>query len=367
MNLLSTPPRAELIQGGTTAEDAFTWLRDTLGTVAPRDPVTRRLGTRRHRLDLLTELCERETFLLVTSWLGSEAVRAVQSKRDYADDIRMWAGVAWELGGHERFFLGCISPEMIETWTKAQKARNAKPRTINRRLSALTSFTSFAAWKLKDTSIVSPVSKYDRPYVDPNDEATATPILEKNEFEDVMRATETVQQAVTVALIYTLAGRVSECCKAQISALITVDGKKRLDLLRKRSKERGWPIPDTLWGLLEVAIDGRTEGAILLDDQGQPMDRHAVDRMLTRIGKRAGVLLGRDLTPHVLRASRLTHMHDEGAPLEEIQEYADHASILTTQRYVRMRQIGERRARHAQSAAQVYSDLITRFTDKATV
>src|SRR4051812_18487816 len=101
MNLLSTPLRAELVRGDSITEDAFTWLRDTLGTVAPRDPVTRRLGVRRHRLDLLVELCERETFLLLASWLGSEAVRAVQSKRDYADDIRMWAGVAWELGRYE--------------------------------------------------------------------------------------------------------------------------------------------------------------------------------------------------------------------------------------------------------------------------
>lgn len=368
MNLTSTPPRAELVQAGSTAEDAFVWLRDTLGTVAPRDPVTRRLGVRRHRLDLLVELCERDTFLLIASWLGSEAVPAIQSKRDYADDIRMWAGVAWELGRHERFFLGCITPEMVETWTKAQKARNVKPRTINRRLSTLTSFTSYAAWKLKDTSIVSPVSKYDRPYVDPNDEATATPILEKAEFEAVVKATETIQQALTVTLIYTLAGRVTECCNARISDLITVDGKKRLDITRKRSKERGWPIPARLLALIEPAIEGRPRNDfLLLDDRGEPMDRHAVDRMLTRIGKRSGVLPGRDLTPHILRATRLTHMHDEGKELEEIQEYADHASILTTRRYVRLRKVSELRARNAEAAAEVYGDLITRFTDKAPV
>lgn len=364
MTFLSAPPRAaELVQAGADAQDAFLWLRDALGAVAPRDPVTRRLGERRYRLDLLAELCERDTFLLVTSWLGSEAVRSVQSKRDYADDIRMWTKVARELGGCERFFLGCISPEMVETWTKAQKARGVKPRTINRRLSTLTSFTRFAAWKLKDPSITSPVSKYDRPYVDPNDEASATPILEKEEFEAVVAAAETIQQAVAVTLIYTLAGRVSECCKAKISNLVTVNGKTRLDITRKRAKERGWPIPDDLLDLIKLSIRGRPQDdALLVDDNGRPMDRHAVDRMLTKLGKKAGVLPGRDLTPHVLRASRLTHMHDEGTPLEEIQEYADHASILTTQRYVRLRQIGERRAKHAQSAARVYRDLVKRFT-----
>lgn len=366
MTLTSTHRRAELIQGSSAAEDAFNWLRETLGTVAPRDPVTRRLGPRRYRLDLLAELCERETFKLVTSWLGSEAVRAVQSKRDYADDIRMWSRVALELAEHERFFLGCITPEMIETWTKAQKARNVSPRTVNRRLSALSSFTKYCSWKLKDTSIVTPVSRYDRPYVDPNDEGSATPVLEKPQFERVVDAADTVHQAVVVTLIYTLAGRVTECCKARISDLITVNGEKRLDITRKRSKERGWPIPADLLRLIEQTTQGRPPSdPLLVDDHGNPMDRHAVNRMLTKLGQRAGVLEGRDLTPHVLRASRLTHMHDEGVSIKEIMDYADHASILTTERYVRMRDLAKKRAEHAEAATKVYRHLTGKFVNSS--
>lgn len=71
-------PRAELAAPGS-AEEAFYWLRDTLGTVAPRDPVNRKLGPRRYRLELLAECLDRDTFVLVSSWLGSEAVPAVLS------------------------------------------------------------------------------------------------------------------------------------------------------------------------------------------------------------------------------------------------------------------------------------------------
>lgn len=70
-------PRAELERPGM-AEEALFWLRDTLGTVAPRDPVSRRLGPRRYRLELLAEQCDRDTFMMVTSWLGSEAVPATK-------------------------------------------------------------------------------------------------------------------------------------------------------------------------------------------------------------------------------------------------------------------------------------------------
>jgi integrase len=83
--------------------------------------------------------------------------------------------------------------------------------------------------------------------------------------------------------------------------------------------------------------------------------------MLTRLGKRAGVLPGRDLTPHVLRASRLTHMHDDGVPIDEIREYADHEDIATALGYIRRRDEAKRRARHAASGAAAIAAQLQRW------
>jgi integrase len=91
------------------------------------------------------------------------------------------------------------------------------------------------------------------------------------------------------------------------------------------------------------------------------MDRHSVDRLLNRLGQQAGVLGGRGLTPHVLRASKLTHMHDVGVAVDEIQQFADHASIQTTLRYIRTRDTSALKARHAAAAVAVYDHLVDRF------
>lgn len=355
------PRSAPALERPDAAQDALYWLRDTLGTVARRHPVNRRLGPRRYRLELLAEACDRDTFLLITSWLGSEAVAATTSKQAYADDICLWAEVARELGGHERFFVGAITPGIIETWTKTQKAQGRAPRTINRRLSVLTALSEYAKWKTKDQSIASPVTKHDRPRVDPRDETTATPILEVPEFQAVVNAAATARQALVPVLIYTLAGRVTECCTAQLHHLKTVNGERKLDLRRKGGKGRVWPLPDRLCDLIDVATADRTTGSLLLDDDDKPMDRHAVDRLLNRLGVAAGVLPDRDLTPHVLRSSKLTHMHDASTPVEEIQEYADHAAIETTLRYIRRRDSSARKAKHAAAAVAVYDQLVDRF------
>lgn len=365
--------RAELTPGDSPQEAVFAWLRDTLGTVAPRDPRTRRLGPRCYRLELLAELLDRETFLLATSWLGSGAVPSVNTKRDYADDLRYWTNCVRDLTGNQELRLSwsSVTPDVIEMWTKIQQAKGVKPRTMNRRMSAWSSFVKFVAWKLKDPGILSPVSRHDRPYVDPLDEDTATPILEKGELRKVIEAAECAEEALTVTLVYTLAGRVTECCTALREHLFSApddDGVTQhwIKLIRKRGKRPDWPVPQDLYDLIQ-AVARRHPGAptVLVDPDGNSMDRHMVDRLLTRLGREAGVLPGRDLTPHVLRASRLTHMHDDGVKLQDIRDYASHASSETTLRYILRRDTSRKRARLADSAAGVYSALTSRFTQES--
>ncbi|MCC3652435.1 site-specific integrase [Streptomyces sp. S07_1.15] len=188
-------------------------------------------------------------------------------------------------------------------------------------------------------------------------------MLEVPEFQAVVNAAATPREALVPVLIYTLVGRFSECCAATLVDVRVLDGARRLDLRRKGGKGRVFPLPDRLCDLIDVAAGRRAEGRLLLDDAGKPMDRHAVDRLLNRLGRTAGVLPGRDLTPHVLRASKLTHMHDAQVPVEEIREYADHAHIETTLRYIRRRDADLLKAKHATAAVAVYDHLVDRFVE----
>ena len=354
-----TRAKRELTQPGMSSE-ALGWLRNTLGTVAPRDPHTRRLGPRRYRMDLLAELCERETFVIAMSWLGSEEVPREKSKRDYADDIRLWASVAAELGGYERFSVRAMTPDIVSTWTASQKYRGASPRSMNRRLSVLSSLVDYANYMTND-SIPSPVTRFHRSKIDQDDESTETPALSVSEYYRVLDAAESIRQALVPILLYTVAGRVTECCSARMSDIKTVDGRKKLNLVRKGGKDRSWPIPDRLYQLMEMCHPEGVDSPIFLTDDGRSMDRHAVDRLLTRLGKKAGVLEGRDLTPHVFRATRLTHMHEEGVSDWDICKFADHSYIQTTLRYIRRTRDEELRSTHVESALESHEKTLERF------
>lgn len=347
-----------------TVEQQLLHLRDLLGQVAPRDPRTRRLGSRRWRLELLAELCTPETFRHVVTWLSSTVIASTGSKRDYADDIRQWAAFLQQEEGIAPLAIEDVTPFVVRAYRQREEERKSSPRTIKRRMDSLSSLFAFTSWANPDLGLLNPVTKFDKPKVDPNDHTTATPVLEVPEFQAVVAAAATPREALVPVLIYTLAGRVSECCTAGLHNLQEEGGQRKLDLRRKGGKGRVFVLPDRLCELLDVAVGDRTTGPLLLDDQDRPMPRHAIDYLLNRLGRDGGVLPGRDLTPHVLRASKLTHMHDEGVPLEEIQRYADHAHVQTTLRYIRQRDDEALKAKHAAAAVAVYDHLVDRFVTR---
>ncbi|MDX3044089.1 tyrosine-type recombinase/integrase [Streptomyces caniscabiei] len=362
-NLPAVRPGASLERpGAAIGEEIINHLREELGIVRlgyrPTDPKV-------HRLDLLAEICDRATFQAVMKWLSSGKRRARTTRQGYADDVRVWAGFSAALG-RQPFQLGSLTYEDITSWRLLMEAREARPRTVARRLSALSSLHEHArrhGW----TDLVNPIDSEDhRPQIDRHDTSSATPVLEVDELQGVVRQADTAFEALVVLLLYILAGRVSEMCSADVEKRIMRGGRVHLDLTRKGSKERILPLSASVADLLDLHLGNRKTGPLLVDEDGQRIDRFEVDRILTRLGKRAGVLLGRDLTPHVLRASRLTHMIDDKEPLAEIQAFADHADPSTTIGYFTRRKAAERNGRLVDDAEALFTGIAARWTTTPT-
>lgn len=339
--------------GLSIGEEIADHLRAELGAVRlgyrPTDP-------KADRIDLLAGLCDRDTFQAVIKWLSSGKRRSQATRRAYADDIRFWAGFAAELG-RTPFRLGCFTYEDLTAWRVLQEARGGSDRSMARRLSSLSSLHEHAA-RRDWPGLVNPVDSEDhRPRIDRHDTSSATPVLEVAELQTLVKAADSPFEALVVLLLYTLAGRVSEMCALEVSKRIVKPGRTSLDLTRKGGKKRILPLSASVAGLLQLHVGERTSGPLLVDDEGEPLDRFAVDRILTRLGKRANVLGGRDVTPHVMRASRITHMIDDGEPLAEIQAFADHADPSTTIGYFTRRKAAERNGRLVDSTDDLFTDI----------
>ena len=367
------------LPGSDLFEEVRRKLVDDLGMVQVDRQGKKRIY--RPRAELLAETVTTDTFVMVMDWLSSTRRGSLQTKRGYVDDIRrVWAGYAQELG-HERFFLGCFTADHIRAWRLRMEGRSAPPTTISRYLNALSSLHTYAAEKIDLPK--NPVTQDDRPKVDKGNSSRSTPVLEVDEVQAVVRAAENEFDALIVLLLYTLAGRVSEMCAADVTDRVERGRRSYLDVTRKEHKERILPLPVTVAELLDVHTAGRTEtvdgteNALLLDAAGERLDRHDVARLLTRLGRKARVLtcpsvdkpghafarckVCRKLTPHVLRASRITHMLDADEPLAEVQAFADHDNPATTVGYWNRRKKGERNAAHVDAAEALFGDIGDRF------
>lgn len=361
------------LPGSDLFEEVRRKLVDDLGMVQVDRHGQKRIY--RPRTELLAEAVDPATFVMVMDWLSSTRRGSLQTKRNYVDDIRrVWGAYAQELG-HERFTLGCFTPDHIRAWRLRMEARNAPPTTISRYLNALSSLHTYAAEKIDLPK--NPVTQDDRPKVDKGNTSRSTPVLEVEEVQAVAAAAENEFDALVVLLLYTLAGRVTEMVAADVTDRIERGRRAYLDVTRKEHKERVLPLPVTVAELLDAHTAGRTEGPLLLDSDGQRLDRHDVARLLTRLGRKARVLtcpavdkpghafarckVCRKLTPHVLRASRITHMLDVGEPLAEVQAFADHDNPATTVGYWNRRNKGQRNAVHVDAAEALFTGVADRF------
>lgn len=361
------------LPGSDLFEEVRRKLIDDLGQVQVARQGQKRIY--RPRAELLAEAVTPDTFVVVMDWLSSTRRGSLQTKRGYVDDIRrVWGAYAQELG-HERFALDCFTPDHIRAWRLRMEGRGVPPTTISRYLNALSSLHTYAAEKIDLPR--NPVTQDDRPKVDKGNTSRSTPVLEIDEVQAVANAAENEFDALVVLLLYTLAGRVTEMVAADVTDRIERGRRSYLDVTRKEHKERILPLPVTVAELLDAHTAGRTEGPLLLDAEGRRLDRHDVTRLLTRLGRKARVLtcpavgkpghafarckVCRKLTPHVLRASRITHMLDAGEPLAEVQAFADHDNPATTVGYWNRRNKGQRNAAHVDAAEALFGGIIDRF------
>jgi len=140
-------------------------------------------------------------------------------------------------------------------------------------------------------------------------------------------------------ILYASGLRVSELCELSIYTVADTQVKVR----GKGDKERLVPIGNKAIAAVDHYLlyfrdrfDSEKVQSLFVTQQGNPIDRVAIWRMIKRYAKKAGIQ--KNISPHTLRHSFATHLLDNGADLRVIQEMLGHASIATTDRYTHVSQ-----------------------------
>jgi len=229
-----------------------------------------------------------------------------------------------------------VQPLHIRSWMVDLIDRNIKPRSINRKLSALKTFFKF---NLKRGELdQNPMSKIQNPK-----SGKKLPVFVSKEhleklFNDVTfpEGFYGVRDKIILRIFYATGIRLSELIRLKEDDFDFE--RQQLRILGKGNKERLIPftfqfekeLKDYLnW--LKLEFPERAFLEILVNDKGEHVNRAFVTKIVKRY--LSYVTTVEKKSPHVLRHSFATHLSDAGADLNAIKDLLGHSSLAATQVY----------------------------------
>lgn len=212
------------------------------------------------------------------------------------------------------------------------QGRPLGPSARAARLSVVSSFYGY----LVDAGHVdhNPLYKMKRPKVSRDGR---TPAREQADLDAMWEAAGSERDALIVGLLSTSGLRVMELVRSDVTDLQWDAGVRVVSCRVKGGKRRLVPVPNPLLAPLAEYVGDRAKGPLILADNGERLTRDKVAVVLRRAARAAHLRDPGQVRPHVMRASAITNLLEDGAQIQEVQAMMGHASSDTTNRYNRRR------------------------------
>ncbi|HVS70798.1 MAG TPA: tyrosine-type recombinase/integrase [Phycisphaerae bacterium] len=279
-------------------------------------------------------------------WLAGQL--SPHTRRAYKQDVAHFIATMGIRSSEE---LRQVDRAAVVAWQNVMKERNEKPRTIRRRLSALSSlFAHLVEHRKADEN---PVRDIKRPRV--NRRQGTTRAFSSKEARMLLDAPDPttvrgLRDRAILSVGLQAGPRRSEIASLQVKDFHTNMGFKSLHFIRKGGEDLSLALnPQTAQRIeeyLTVAGHAADPDGPLFRPVGHEglgkryrleLRRHlhpeAIDRLLRKYAAKAGLSAG--YSAHSMRATFITTALDKGASLEDVQRDVGHADPSTTKLYDR--------------------------------
>ena len=283
----------------------------------------------------------------LTEHLVSERNLARNTQRSYRDTLVLllpFVSRALRKPVDRLAVLDLTSERVLQFLAHLEDARRCSVQTRNLRLSAICSFARFVGSRSPEH-----VEWCTQIRALPRKKAAPKPIsyLEKSEIDAVLdapsRATRHGRRDRALLLfLYNTGVRASEAAQLTVGDLqLTVPAShpSLATVHGKGGKVRQCPLWPRTASLLAALVDGRPAAEpVFRNRNGQPITRFGIGRLVGRYATvaaaRAPSLIGKRVSPHVIRHTTATHLLRAGVDLNTIRAWLGHAKLDTTNIYV---------------------------------
>lgn len=287
-------------------------------------------------IELLKSVPEEEV------WLAGQL--SEHTRRAYKRDVEHFIRTMSVRSADE---LRQVNRAAVVAWQNRMKERGAKPRTVRRRLSALSSlFTHLVAHRAAESN---PVRDIKRPRV--NRRQGTTRAFSAKEARKVLDAPDPMtmlglRDRAILSVGFQAGPRRSEIASLLVKDFHTNAGYKSLHFMRKGGEDLSLAVnPQTAQRIEEHLaaaghrddLDGPLFRPMHNNGSSPAARRHlnpeTIDRILRKYA--AAVGLGAGYSAHSMRATFITTALDNGASLEDVQRDVGHVDPSTTKLYDR--------------------------------
>ncbi len=263
---------------------------------------------------------------LVRAWLVSHPSQNTQAA--YRTDLDRFR--AWWLANRRRPPLRATTAD-VDRFEQSCADDGASEATIARRLSALSSFFTFAA--SQGAVVTSPVRGDRRPPTT----ATPTADLDARQLADLIRSSGRLgdRAMVLVGLMLFDGLKLAEVLAADAEDVSITPRAARITVER-RGDRVDVRLDGRTTSALRSYLDGRTRGPLLLGESPARapgrLTRFGADYLLKRISAEAG--LERPISANTLRRSYVSSAYAKGASVKAIRDQLGHTDSRTTRRHL---------------------------------
>jgi integrase/recombinase XerD len=292
-----------------------------------------------------------EQRLLVSGWLAG--FRSPRTRRAYAGDLLAWQRWCAARG---------LDPlrarrVQVDLYLADLLKGGAAPASAGRRLSALSSFYRFLlAQDDLEITRANPASAVRRPALDAHHSPTLGLTREEAiallAAADSARGPQRRRNAAVLRMLLHNALRVDELLGAELADLGRHPGRElvhdTLTIRRKGGRRARIALaPDTMDALQRYLRDRADRqgcppeeltGPLFASSRNRRLTPKAVWELVRRTARGAQIATWSKLSPHSLRHTAITLALDAGAPLRDVQDFAEHRDARTTRRYDRSRE-----------------------------
>ena len=133
-----------------------------------------------------------------------------------------------------------------------------------------------------------------------------------------------------VRVLYSSAMRVSELCGLQWKDVVEAGNRAILVIRGKGGKTRESGISASAYAAMKALRNGANgESFVFLSNRRQQMDRTTINHLFVKLS----AIVGKDISPHWLRHSHITHSLQRGANPTDVMHQAGHSSLAVTTTY----------------------------------